>query len=198
MPTRLTALCAACRTLTSSRSRWHDLTKAARLRPATERSLRRALQLRARLNNMAAARFAGQLMFDEQGCLNAENMQVLMQAPRELGQAAARLLPDLFFALVLGNPNLENDGVALFHSSHANYSQRARRCAQASLDTGLQKIGSQNLAEKDGGLSSSIPSARAVCYAEIGNARRLNRNMTDGADPLRWKCELKTVLAALA
>lgn len=61
------------------------------------------------------ARYAKQFQVDEQDFID-DNLGALSQRPREMGEAAARLRPDLVYAILLDNPNLDATGIALFHA----------------------------------------------------------------------------------
>jgi hypothetical protein len=65
------------------------------------------------------ARYARQFQIDEQDIIDDRFNGINPHVAREFGQAAARLRPDLVYALLLANANMR-DGVALFHASHSN------------------------------------------------------------------------------
>lgn len=65
------------------------------------------------------ARYAQQFVADEQDIID-DAFNVLLDMPREMGYAAARLRPDLVYAILLANAALGADSVALFHSDHSN------------------------------------------------------------------------------
>ncbi len=64
------------------------------------------------------ARYAKQFVIDEQDVIN-DRFNALMDMPREMGLAAARLRPDLVYAILLANAVLA-DNVTLFHANHGN------------------------------------------------------------------------------
>lgn len=64
------------------------------------------------------ARYAKQFVIDEQDMID-DNFQVLVDRPTFLGRAAARLRPELVWAILLLNGNL-SDSVALFATGHGN------------------------------------------------------------------------------
>lgn len=64
------------------------------------------------------ARYAEQFVVDEQDLID-DNLSALQRVPSEMGAAAARLRPDLVYAILMSNPNLQ-DGVAIFHADHGN------------------------------------------------------------------------------
>jgi len=65
------------------------------------------------------ARFADQFVVDEQDIIN-DSMDAFSDIAPEMGLAAARLRPDLVYAILLANAALGADSVALFHTSHSN------------------------------------------------------------------------------
>lgn len=64
------------------------------------------------------ARYAQQFCADEQDIID-DAFNVLLDMPREMGYAAARLRPDLVYSLLHANANL-SDSVALFDALHGN------------------------------------------------------------------------------
>lgn len=66
------------------------------------------------------ARYASQFVMDEQDIID-DNLGVLSDIANEMSDDAAQLRPRLVYALLLSNPTMAEDGVALFHSaSHGN------------------------------------------------------------------------------
>lgn len=61
------------------------------------------------------ARYAKKFVVDEQDVID-DSLGALSDVPAKFGMAAARLRPDLVYAILLANPNLA-DGVALFSSA---------------------------------------------------------------------------------
>ena len=70
------------------------------------------------------ARYAKQFVADEQDIID-DMLGALAQTPVEMGLAAARLRPDLVYALILRNAALDADSVALFHADHSNLNTSA-------------------------------------------------------------------------
>lgn len=60
------------------------------------------------------ARYSGQFVVDEQDIID-DSMSALSDMPQEMGKLAARLRPDLVYAILLANPTMA-DGTALFGS----------------------------------------------------------------------------------
>lgn len=76
------------------------------------------------------ARFAKKFVIDEQDVIN-DRLGALMKMPREMGNAARRLRPDLVYSLLLANPTMVDTG-ALFNNTavtstggHANLTTAA-------------------------------------------------------------------------
>jgi hypothetical protein len=65
------------------------------------------------------ARYAKKLSLDEQNIID-DNLSALQRLPVEMGLACARLRPNLVYAILLANPNMQ-DGYALFSTQHNNY-----------------------------------------------------------------------------
>lgn len=61
------------------------------------------------------ARYAGQFVIDDQDIID-DSMNALSDMPQEMGKLAARLRPDLVYAILLANPTMA-DSVALFSSA---------------------------------------------------------------------------------
>lgn len=87
------------------------------------------------------ARYAKQFVIDEQDVID-DRFDALLRMPMEMGNAAARLRPDLIYAILLGNPDLA-DGTALFHASLHGGNLITDVLADAGLRTGIQVMGKQ-------------------------------------------------------
>lgn len=61
------------------------------------------------------ARYSGQFVIDDQDIID-DSMNALSDMPQEMGKLAARLRPDLVYAILLANPTMA-DSVALFSSA---------------------------------------------------------------------------------
>ncbi len=87
------------------------------------------------------ARYAKQFTVDDQDIIN-DRFNALMDTPREMGLAAARLRPDLVYAILLANAAL-SDSVTLFHAaSHGNLFTSAALAA-ATLEAAITGIETQ-------------------------------------------------------
>lgn len=88
------------------------------------------------------ARYAEQMVIDEQDIIN-DNVDAFVRLPMEFGMAAARVRPDLVYAILLANAAL-SDSVALFHASHANLTSGGSSALSAtSLKAGIVAMGKQ-------------------------------------------------------
>lgn len=65
------------------------------------------------------ARYANQIVIDEQNFID-DALGAFADTPVEMGQAAARLRPDLVYAILLANPTLATTGRALFNATDGN------------------------------------------------------------------------------
>jgi len=65
------------------------------------------------------ARYAGQIVVDDQDFID-DQLGALDDLPDEMGKAAARLRPDLVYAILLANPDLLTTARALFNSTDDN------------------------------------------------------------------------------
>jgi hypothetical protein len=94
------------------------------------------------------ARFASQFVMDEQDVLDAGEVGIFQVALEEIGRSARRLVADLAFSVILQNPTLARDSVALFHSTHANTGTGA--LATTTLGTAIAAIGNQVAEDEQG------------------------------------------------
>lgn len=97
-------------------------------------------------------RYASQFVIDDQDWLNGNaTVGAVKLAASEQAVAAQRLKDDLIYALLLSNPTLSSDNLAVFHSSHNNLASGGGSVLSAtSLDSATAAIGKQYLkAEQD-------------------------------------------------
>ena len=87
------------------------------------------------------ARYAKQFVVDEQDIID-DSMDAIQTTPVEMGEAAARLRPDLVYAIIIRNAALDADSVALFHASHSNLNTTAA-LANATVTTCIGGIENQ-------------------------------------------------------
>jgi hypothetical protein len=74
------------------------------------------------------ARYAGKITVDEQDMIN-DTLGALSDLPVEMGNAGARLRPDLVYSILINNPTLTTTGRAVFNSTDANTASGAALAA---------------------------------------------------------------------
>jgi len=84
------------------------------------------------------ARYARQFAVDEQDMID-DSMNALSDVPRKHAQAAARLRPDLVYAILLANPTLTATARALFNTTDGNLGSSSA-LASATLRTAVQTM----------------------------------------------------------
>jgi phage head maturation protease len=89
-----------------------------------------------------AARYGGQFGIDEQQIIN-DDMSALQRIPDEMGRSAARLRPDLVYAILLANAALNADSKALFHADHNNLGTTSTALGSGTLQGGIAAMGKQ-------------------------------------------------------
>jgi len=85
-------------------------------------------------------RYAKQFVVDEQDIID-DRLGALRQTPAEMGQAAARVRPDLVYSILFANANLA-DGTALFVAGHSNL-QTSSGLSSATLRAAIESIMTQ-------------------------------------------------------
>lgn len=87
------------------------------------------------------ARYARQWVMDEQDVID-DRLGALMKMAAELGEAARRFRPDLVYSLMLENPTLVADSIAVFQlATHANLGTGV--LSEANLKVAIQAMGTQ-------------------------------------------------------
>lgn len=84
------------------------------------------------------ARYAKQFVIDEQDIVDDNFGGLSGYVPREMGDAAASLRPDLVYTVILANAAMR-DSIALFHASHSNLNTTAT-LAIATLSTARKNM----------------------------------------------------------
>jgi hypothetical protein len=155
--------------------------------------------------NWGIARFTTQWAIGEMDLYNSPSVDLAGFATKEVARAAARLLPDLCYSLLLSNPLMTGDGLPLFHATHGNYGVGVGSALQAAgvdtpdaLDTGLAAVGKQVLTDGDGlPIHVNLAPQFLICApAAYGPARRLVRRLLieDGQDiAVRMESRLSSV-----
>lgn len=90
------------------------------------------------LESYKIARYAKQFVVDEQDVID-DRLGALADTPTRLGQAAARLRPDLVYAILLANPTLNATSRALFNATDGNTSASAALSA-STLRSAIQAM----------------------------------------------------------
>lgn len=86
-----------------------------------------------------AARYAKMFEVDEQDFMD-DNLGGLASVPQEMGQAAARLRPDLVYAILLDNPTLSATARQLFNTTDGSLASSGTALAMASLGTAVKNM----------------------------------------------------------
>ena len=160
--------------------------------------------------NWALTRFTTQFRIDEQDLVNADQIDLVGVAVKEVARAAARVLPDLCYSLLLSNPAMAADGLPLFDPAHNNFATGPASSLQYNsmtvagdgndtivyapgpLEIGMAAIGSQTLTDDAGrpihvNLTPKILITAPGCYAA---GRRLTRHLTlQDAGDIEVRCE---------
>lgn len=89
------------------------------------------------------ARYSGQFTVDEMDIIDDRFGAVEGLAPRDMGDTAAQIRPNLVYAILLANAALDADSITLFHSSHSNTATAA--LAAAALQTGVAAMAKQRI-----------------------------------------------------
>lgn len=106
------------------------------------------------------ARYAKQFVIDEQDVIN-DRFNALMDMPREMGLAAARLRPDLVYAILLANAAL-SDGTALFHADHGNLDTTSA-LADATLRAAITAIAVQ----QENGVNLNLRASHLIVPSDL-------------------------------
>lgn len=86
------------------------------------------------------ARYAEQFSMDEQDIID-DMFGMLQDTPREMAEAAARLRPELVYAILIGNPVMA-DNTTLFHADRGNLTTGAA-LAEATLKAAITALGTR-------------------------------------------------------
>ncbi len=93
------------------------------------------------------ARYGKQLVIDEQDIIDDRFGVLDGMTPGDLGQAARQVRPNLVYAIILANADLQ-DAVALFHATHANYGTTSTALASGPLEAGIAAMAAQRIATR--------------------------------------------------
>lgn len=107
------------------------------------------------------ARYAGKIVVDEQDLIN-DTLGALADLPVEMALAAARLRPDLVYAILLANPTLAATARALFNSTDANTAAGAALAAAT-----LRSAVSAMMAVREGTVNLNLVPTHIVVPTEL-------------------------------
>jgi hypothetical protein len=136
--------------------------------------------------NWQIRRFTAQLVVDEQDLVDGSPIGLKLRLFEALGQAAARVVPDMVFSLLLQNPMLTADNNALFSAPHNNYATGSGSAlGDASIDAGSAAIGNQVAPDGRGdavhlNLSGRYLITPPQLYGPARRSARLRQMMSSG------------------
>jgi hypothetical protein len=78
------------------------------------------------------ARYAERFAVDEMDIID-DRFGMFNMAPDDMGEAAGELRPDLVYAILLTNPTMGQDSVALFDTAHGNYTASGAALGSSTL-----------------------------------------------------------------
>ena len=84
------------------------------------------------LESYKLARYSERFTVDEMDIID-DRFGALDETPRDLGEAARVLRPDLVYSILLGNPQMEQDSTALFHTDHGNLTASGATLSSSTL-----------------------------------------------------------------
>ena len=106
-------------------------------------------------------RYSEQFVVDEQDLLD-DNLGGFQEVPMEIGNGFARLRPDLVYAIILRNPSLGADSVAVF-SAATHVNKDANALSAPNVATGMVAMGNQKL----DGVTLNLSPTHAVMPKEL-------------------------------
>jgi Mu-like prophage major head subunit gpT len=140
------------------------------------------------------ARYAKQFVVDEQDIID-DSFGALTDTPTEMGLAAARLRPDLVYYILMSNPALGADSVAIFHADHGNLNTTAALAAAtlkaAIADIELQRENSVNLNLRASHLI--VPPSLKHAAAELINSSTIQIGWGADDETLKERGTLNTI-----
>lgn len=111
----------------------------------------------------SAARYAKQFAIDEQDLIG-DRLGLLQRTPFLMGQAAARLIPDLVYGLLLSPPTMARTGRAAFHATDGNLGSAAAFSGTA-LSTAIAGMARQ----KDGDATLNLMPTHLITGTELAD-----------------------------
>lgn len=148
-----------------------------------------------------AARYAGQLVIDEQDIIN-DNIGGIQRMFENMVQAAGRLRPDLVISVLLRNANMR-DGVALFHAAtHGNLGTSGTALSATTLEAQIAAMAKQTYTTADGQTVSLNVTPRFLFVPQdllftaqtiVTSAQRIIASASNGtANPLQNLIEVRS------
>lgn len=95
------------------------LTKASGMKKLARGAEAQQIEYGDAIESYKIARYAGQFTIDDQDFIDDSFGALSEHTPKELGELAAELRPNLVYAILFANANMR-DGTALFHANHGN------------------------------------------------------------------------------
>ncbi len=95
------------------------LTKASGMKKLARGAEAQQIEYGDAIESYKIARYAGQFTIDDQDFIDDSFGALSEHTPRELGELAAELRPNLVYAILFASANMR-DGVPLFHATHGN------------------------------------------------------------------------------
>lgn len=97
----------------------------------------------ATLESYKLHRYAQNFMVDEMDIIDDRFGALDQIAPRDMGEAARVIAPDLVYSILLSNPTMDQDSTALFATAHGNYVASGAGLSHATLSAAKSAMASQ-------------------------------------------------------
>lgn len=120
-----------------------QLGKSSKLKKMERHQKSEDVTVEANLESYKLARYAGNFMVDEMDIIDDRFGAIDAIAPRDMGEAARVLRPDLVYSILLGNPTMLQDSKSLFHVDHGNFSASGAALSRANIDSAKSAMASQ-------------------------------------------------------
>lgn len=172
------------------------LTKASGMGKLARGAEARQIEFGDAVESYKIARYAGQFTIDEQDIIDDTLGGLSEHTPKELGELAAELRPNLVYAILLANANMR-DGKTLFHADHGNLETSA---ALAALTLKTAKANMALQTENGRQISNAmryliVPENLEFTASQLVNSAELRNQSTsshDGtANPHRGQFEVR-------
>jgi hypothetical protein len=120
-----------------------QLGKSSKLKKMERHQKSEDVTVEAMLESYKLARYAGNFVVDEMDIIDDRFGAIDAIAPRDMGEAARVLRPDLVYSILLGNPTMAQDSTALFATAHGNYTASGAALSRATIDAAKSAMASQ-------------------------------------------------------